>query len=164
MLMLKPNQPAPPLSVDTVGGGAWSLADQTPDSFTMIVFYRGLFCGICQDYLGSLVELADDFADRGVIAAAISMDSAQNAEAAVRDWRLGELTVGYGLSRDEAATWGLHLGTRLDDANQEYVFNQPGLFLIQPDQSIYAAFVQTSEFARPSFKQVLTAIDFQRPD
>lgn len=36
--MLKPRQPAPPLEVTTVDRKAWKLADQKPDSFTMMVF------------------------------------------------------------------------------------------------------------------------------
>ena len=36
-----PRQPVPELSVDTVGGGRWNLAEQRPENFTLIVFYRG---------------------------------------------------------------------------------------------------------------------------
>lgn len=44
---LMPRQPVPALEVPTVGGGTWRLADQHPESFTMVVFYRGLHCPIC---------------------------------------------------------------------------------------------------------------------
>ncbi len=49
---LMPRQPVPSLDVPTVGGGTWSLSGQTPEKFTMIVFYRGLHCPICSLYLG----------------------------------------------------------------------------------------------------------------
>ena len=39
-----PRQPAPSLSVPTVGGDTWTLSEQSPDSFTFIVFYRGMHC------------------------------------------------------------------------------------------------------------------------
>lgn len=44
---LIPRQPVPALEVATVGGGTWKLADQTPENFTMVVFFRGLHCPIC---------------------------------------------------------------------------------------------------------------------
>ena len=40
---LYPRQPVPALEVATVGGGTWKLADQRPDHFTMVVFYRGFW-------------------------------------------------------------------------------------------------------------------------
>jgi peroxiredoxin len=43
---LMPRQKVPALSVPLVGGGTWSLADQSPENFTMVVFYRGLHCPI----------------------------------------------------------------------------------------------------------------------
>lgn len=38
---LIPRQPVPSLELSTVGGGTWRLADQKPEHFTMVVFYRG---------------------------------------------------------------------------------------------------------------------------
>lgn len=164
MMMLKPGKRAPELEFDTLDGRRWRLADQEPESFTMVVFYRGLFCGTCEDYLKSLVALLPEFEARGVITAAVSMDTEADALESLREWSLGSLTLGYRLSRDMADAWGLHIDRRVGEDNLEYTFNQPGLFLIRPDNHIYAAFVQTSEFARPRFEQVLRAIDFQLSD
>lgn len=36
-----PRTLVPELVVETVGGGLWSLAEQQPKHFTMLVFYRG---------------------------------------------------------------------------------------------------------------------------
>ena len=44
---LIPRQPVPALEVPTVGGTGWRLADQKPETFTLVVFYRGLHCPIC---------------------------------------------------------------------------------------------------------------------
>ena len=49
MNVLKPRQPVPALEVDTLDG-PWSLADQSSENFTMVVFYRGLHCPICSRY------------------------------------------------------------------------------------------------------------------
>ena len=39
-------------------------------------------------------------------------------------------------------------------------FSEPGLFLVKPDGTLYAAFIQTMPFARPPLDQLLGAIDF----
>ncbi len=59
-----PRQPVPALSVPTVGGGAWTLGDQAPEHFTMIVFYRGYHCPICSRYLGDLDRKLEKFGQR----------------------------------------------------------------------------------------------------
>jgi len=38
---LTPNQTAPALTVPTVNGQTWTLTDQTPPNYTMIVFSIG---------------------------------------------------------------------------------------------------------------------------
>ncbi|HIE89539.1 MAG TPA: AhpC/TSA family protein, partial [Gammaproteobacteria bacterium] len=40
------------------------------------------------------------------------------------------------------------------------LFVEPGIFLVRPDQTLYFATVQTMPFARPSFGDILKAIDF----
>ncbi len=39
-------------------------------------------------------------------------------------------------------------------------FNEPGLFLVRPDGTLYAASVQSMPFARPHFSDVLAAVEF----
>jgi peroxiredoxin len=107
MNVLKPRQPVPALEVDTLDG-SWSLADQTPENFTMIVFYRGLHCPICTKYINELDRLSDDFAKIGVQTLAVSGDTRERAEQARQDWELSNLTVGYGVSVEQAREWGLH--------------------------------------------------------
>ena len=63
---LTPNQTAPTLTVPTVNGKTWTLADETPPNYTMIVFYRGLHCPICQTYLADLEDKLDQFKDLGL--------------------------------------------------------------------------------------------------
>ena len=56
MTVLKPRQTVPALEVSTLQG-PWSLGDQAPENFTMLVFYRGLHCPICSKYLAELEKL-----------------------------------------------------------------------------------------------------------
>lgn len=161
---LMPRQAVPDLAVPTVDGGAWRLADQAPEHFTMIVFYRGPHCPICSAYLGDLERRLGAFVERGVSVVAVSTDDAGRAAEAKRKWGLETLTVGYGLSLDAARAWGLYLsasrGTTSAGIEEPALFAEPGLFLVRPDGTLYFASVQTMPFARPAFGDILKALDF----
>ena len=40
-MQVYPRSRTPDLTVETVRHGTWTLADQNPESFTLLVFYRG---------------------------------------------------------------------------------------------------------------------------
>ena len=46
--MIKPTDAVPGLEVTTVGGGTWNLAEQKPEWFTLVEFYRGYHCPRCK--------------------------------------------------------------------------------------------------------------------
>ena len=161
---LIPRQPVPALNVATVGGGTWSLADQSPENFTMVVFYRGLHCPICSKYLGDLNNRAADFEAKGVSIVVLSSDSQERAETAKAEWGLDNLTVGYGVSLETAREWGLYIsagiGTTSIGIEEPTLFSEPGLFLVRPDGTLYFGSVQTMPFARPAFGDIAGALDF----
>ena len=163
-MTIKPRQPVPALEVQTVDGGTWRLADREPQAFTMVVFYRGLHCPICKGYLRDLDRRLGDFEARGVEAIAVSTDDEGRARRAKEEWGLERLPVGYGLSIDAARAWGLFVstsrGTTSAGVEEPALFNEPGLFLVKPDGTLYAASIQTMPFARPHFDEVLRAVDF----
>lgn len=163
MFMLKPKDTAPTLEVESLDGGLWHLSDQHPKTFTMIVFYRGLHCPSCREYLRELDRKLPEFIVRGVEVIAISADSRERAQAARQDWNLGKLGLGYGLTVEKAREWGLFISRRVKHSEPQK-FTEPGLFLIKPDHTVYAAFVQSTPFARPNLNQVLAAIDFMIED
>lgn len=158
-MSIKPRTKVPALSLPTVGGGRFDLAAQHPQSFTMLVFYRGLHCPICKTYLRDLDRRLDDFAKRGVVVAAVSTDTRERAEQSKRDWGIERLTQAYGLDIDEARQWGLYISAAIKP-EESPLFAEPGLFLIRPDTTLYAASIQSMPFARPSFADVLAAVDF----
>ena len=90
MNVLKPREAVPALEVDTLEG-AWSLAEQSPENFTMVVFYRGLHCPVCSKYIAELDRLLGDFAEIGVEVLALSTDTRERAEQARQDWGLSSL-------------------------------------------------------------------------
>ena len=163
MTVLKPRQPVPELNVSTLQG-PWSLAEQTPENFTMVVFYRGLHCPICSKYLVELNKLVDDFTEVGVSALALSSDGEERAQQAREDWGLDKVNVGYGLSVDQSRDWGLHRsagrGKTSVGIEEPAEFAEPGLYLIRPDNSLYWGQVSTMPFAHPHFREILGALSF----
>jgi peroxiredoxin len=164
MSRLVPRQAVPTLQVPTVGGEDWNLAAQQAERFALIVFYRGLHCPICRTYLSELDKLAEEFASRGVSVLAVSSDNAERAAAAREQWGLGNLTVGHSLGRDAARAWGLYIsasrGKTSIGIEEPALFNEPGIFLVRPDGTLYWGNVSTMPFARPHFREILGALDF----
>lgn len=162
--MLKTRQPTPPLSFPLAGGGSWTLSDQKPEHFTMIVFYRGLHCPICSRYLKDLNSRVEDFAKRGVEVVAVSTDDADRANRAKADWGLDKLALGFGVSIETARAWGLYISTSRGKTSigieEPATFAEPGIFIIRPDGTLYFVTIQSMPFARPSFQELLGAIDF----
>lgn len=162
--MLKPRKEVPALEFDTLEGGRWSLAEQKPQNFTMVVFYRGLHCPICRKYTTELNGMIEEFDKRGVATAITSTDSKERAQEAKTKWGLPKLTVGYGISIAKAREWGLYISTSrgMTSAGIEEppLFAEPGLFLVKPDRTLYWGSFATMPFARPHFSEISAAIDF----
>lgn len=161
---LYPRQPVPNLSVPTVNGENWDLKDHLGDNFTLVVFYRGLHCPICSRYLADLDKKLDKFAALGTQVIAISSDDRERAEQTSADWKLENLTLGYGLDLDDARKWGLYISTSKGKTSsgleEPALFAEPAMYLIRNDGTLYFGSVQTMPFARPSFAEVLGALDF----
>lgn len=162
--MLVPRQSVPALTVNTVAHGQFNLLSDPPQHFTMVVFYRGLHCPICAKYLMELERLVPDFEKRGVRTIAISSDTADRASAMAEKIKAARLPIGYELDLRSAREWGLYLsesrGKTSIGIEEPPLFSEPGVFLIQPDGSLYYGAVQTMPFARPNFTDLIGAIDF----
>ncbi len=163
MKVLKPREPVPALDVDTLDG-SWSLAERKPENFTLVVFYRGLHCPICSKYLAEMNKMVDDFAEIGVGMIALSQDTRERAEQAREDWGLGKLEVGYGATLEQVRDWGLHRssgrGKTSIGIEEPAEFNEPGAFIVKPDQTLYWSQVSTMPFARPHFREIHGALKF----
>jgi len=161
---LMPRKPVPGLEFDLLGGGHWSLKDDTPERFNMIVFYRGLHCPICRRYTSELNGMIGEFDKRGVSTVITSNDAEERAQTAKDTWGLPNLRVGYGVPLEKSREWGLYVstsrGTTSAGVDEPALFAEPGLFLVRPDKTLYWATVQTMPFARPHFPEILQAIDF----
>ena len=155
-----PTTPAPDLDVPLVGGGQFRLADERPDAFTLVVFYRGRHCPICRGYLAELNRTLDDFAATGFTSVvAVSGDDADRAGKSVIEWGLDHLQVGYGQSVGSMRDWGLFVSKGVKDPEPD-LFGEPGVFLIRPDSTVYMAAVNSMPAARPRIADILGAAKF----
>lgn len=155
-----PRQKTPALNFPLVGGVTWSLDAQTPEHFTMIVFYRGYHCPLCKNQLNDLLSKKEDFAAAGVNMVVVSSNDKELAEKTVEEWGLQGLDVGHTLELADALEWGLHLSAGREGTAEPEVFSEPGIFLVRPDGTLYFSSIQTMPFARPQFSDILSAAKF----
>lgn len=159
MSNVHPRQPAPDLEVETLDGGRWQLSAQQPESFTMIVFYRGLHCPVCRQYLGELSGMGDEFESRGVEVIAVSGDTLDRAERARDQWELDGLKLGYELPVDVMRRWGLFVSKAIKDEEPDE-FGEPALVLVDPDGRVFYTAVNSMPFGRPKLEDIRDAVDF----
>ncbi|MBO2544981.1 redoxin domain-containing protein [Salegentibacter sp. BDJ18] len=153
-----PRKEVPRLRVETTSGMQWDIRDQKPENFTMVIFYRGLHCPVCKSYLEELNKKVEKFQEKGVSVICLSANNKSLAEKTVKEWEVYNLTIGYNFNPEDARKWDLYISEGINDEPE--VFFEPGLFLVKPDNTLYAASIQTMPFARPKFDELLKAIDF----
>ena len=158
--MLIPNRPVPSLDLPLTIDARFNLADQSPDNFTMLVFYRGKHCPICKNYLETIADKLDAITKRGINPFAISMDSEERAKVVDEEWDTGDLPLCYDLSEEKAREWGLYISEKREGSDEPEVFSEPGLFLVRPDGTLFFAQAQSAPFTRPSIDQLLDGVDF----
>ena len=159
MPTLIPRQKVAKLEVQTVNGSTWKLSEQNPKTFTMVVFYRGLHCPICRTYLQDLEQCLKEFWQRGLDVIAVSGDVEDRASRAKEEWGLYQLMIGYGQSIDSMREWGLYISHSIKNSEPPQ-FGEPGIFLVKPNGELYYAAINSMPFARPRFKDLLSAVDF----
>jgi peroxiredoxin len=154
-----PGTLAPALRFNTSDGVPWTLGERPPEIFTLVAFYRGVFCPYCREFISSLDRLAYEFRTRGIQPIAVSVDSQELARAAVEQWKLTQLPIGYGLDLDVARQWGLFI-SQVDREGRTARFTEPGMFLIKPKNEIYAAFLSSLPCGRPDLASLISGLDF----
>ncbi|MBC6438004.1 MAG: AhpC/TSA family protein [Rhodobacteraceae bacterium] len=162
--MLLPRQKTPDLTVPLLGGGTFDLRTETAKRGTVVCFYRGLHCPVCATYLTEFETLVGAFAERGVASVAISSDRQDRAQGMAEKINAQALRFGHDLPLARARDWGLYIsnsrGKTSIGIEEPPLFTEPGLFLINPDQTLYYMSVQTMPFVRPHFRELLGAVDF----
>ncbi len=158
--MIKPDTQVPELKLPLTIGAEYHLAKQDPDTFTLVVMYRGKHCPICKKQLEALGDKLGAFTEAGVNPVAVSMDDKERAMVVDGEWKTGDLPLAYDMSEETAREWGLFISQKRPDSDEPEKFSEPGLFLVKPDGKLYYSSIQNSPFARPSLDDLLEAIKF----
>jgi len=156
---VRPRQHAPELDVTLLNGGTFRLGERTPERFTMLVFFRGLHCPVCQSQLRELDRRHDDLAGRGIEVLAISAETEERTRVLHHQWKLDRLELGYGLTEAQMRAWDLFISRGIGD-DEPALFNEPGLFLISPHGSVYYESILSMPVGRPRLDDLLGGIDY----
>ena len=158
--MLKPGQKVPELDLPLTIDARFVLSDQSPENFTMLVFYRGKHCPICKKYLTELGGKLSQFTDKGINVFAISMDSPERAAVAHEEWETHDLPLAHSLSEEKAREYGLYISQKRPDSDEPEMFSEPGLFVVKPDGTLHFAQTQSAPFTRPDLDDLLEGLMF----
>lgn len=156
---IMPESKAPALKLPLVGGAAFDLAEEKPENFTMVLFYRGYHCPVCKGYLSGLVGLLEGYEKAGFNVVVASMNDEELATKAATEWDLGSLRVAYGMTLEDAKNWGLWISKAFKDVEAEF-FTEPGLFWVKPDGTIYLADISNMPWARPDLGNLLGKVGY----
>jgi peroxiredoxin len=157
-------------------GETFDLHQQSPENFTIVVFYRGKHCPICKFYLREIEEHYESLKQNGMEIVAISMDDGEKAlETAIEVSALVDdnaekktdenslqlsFPIAYGLTVEKAREWGLYLSSARPGSSEPDVFSEAGLFVIRPDHTVFMVQVQSAPFTRPSIQQLIGGLKF----
>lgn len=156
---VRPGRTAPALELPLVGGGRFHLADRTPDLFTMLVFNRGLHCPACRAQLSELDRRLAELGEKGIEVVSISGESEERATRMRDEWKLEEVPLAYDLTEEQMREWGLFVSRAIKD-DEPALFNEPALFLISPDGSVYYEALLSMPVGRPRIDDLLGGIEF----
>ena len=154
-----PGRAAQALELPLVGGGTFRLADRRPAMFTLLFFNRGLHCPVCQAQLRELDRRLDEVVLRGIEVVSISGEGEERATRMRDDWAVRRVPLAYGLSEAQMREWGLFVSRAIKD-DEPPVFNEPALFLIRPDGTIYYESILSMPVGRPRLDDLLGGIDW----
>jgi peroxiredoxin len=156
---LMPNTQAPALKLPLVGGGTYDLAQESPENFTMVVFYRGYHCPACKNYIGGLAKLLSEYEAAGLSVVAVSMNDEELAQKAADEWDVGNLRIAYGMTLEDAKAWGLWVSKAFKEVEADF-FTEPGLFWLKPDGTVYLADISNMPWARPDLQNLLSKVSY----
>jgi peroxiredoxin len=125
----------------------------------MVVFFRGLHCPICRGQLRELDRGLDKLSEKGIDVIALSGDTRDRTQQLHEEWRLERLPLGFGLTEPDMRAWGLFVSHGISE-DEPALFNEPGLFLIHSDGTVFYESLLSMPVGRPSLDELLAAVDY----
>ena len=146
----------PDISFSLINGDTIRLSEET-SNWTLLVVYRGLHCPICKDYAAKLENKLSKLRDINTQLILISADPKEKATIFAEELDL-KSKIGYGLTIDQMRKLGLYLSEPRPN-EVDYVFPEPGLFLINPKGKIHIIEISNAPFVRPDIDLILRGIN-----
>ena len=115
---------------------------------TIVVFYRGFWCGTCKTWLGELAAHADELSQRDIGVVAISADSV--ADMAPLQTKLAKITVLTDPGMPTITAWGL----RVPGAESP----SPGTFVVGRDGIVQWRRLEDKRSDWPTYLELVAAL------
>ncbi|QUS37031.1 redoxin domain-containing protein [Falsirhodobacter algicola] len=154
-----PDSAAPAIDARTADGAAFELPVAPEGSLSLVFFYRGIHCPKCKDQIEELARREEELRAAGLIVSAVSMDDDERFARQQKEWDLGALKIGHAQTEESARAWGLYISDKAKDAEPTR-FAEPAIYVLKPDNRIYALFVQNTPFARPQIDDLIQGLGF----
>lgn len=156
-MAIKSGYAVPALDLPLVGGGRFVLGNPPPESFTVLVFYRGLHCQRCPGQLRSYQALLAEFRESGTEVIAITSDDETRATKSAAAWGVTQLPIAYGFSLEAAQVWGIHI-TSASKPDEPALFTEPATFVVKKDGRLDIGVVNSGPRLRPAAEEVLAHV------
>ncbi|MBI4286973.1 MAG: peroxiredoxin family protein [Chloroflexi bacterium] len=150
MPKLRPGDTPPDFSLPDLKGKHFRLHDHLDGRKTLLLFFRGEWCPICNIQLHALQEKAAEFEKENAQIVAVSTDTAENSLKLAGKHNLG-FPLLVGLKRETADAYDLYY-------NEERRCAEPAVFVIRPSRSIAYASLQSGPLGRPSVDDLLNIV------
>lgn len=128
MSRLKPGDKAPDFTIKDLEGKPHQLYDYLNGQKTVLLFYRGEWCPICNIQLKSFQDKLAEFHKENAQIIAVSTDTPQNSQKLAEKHNLG-FPVLAGLGRETVEDYGLFY-------NHEKGHAEPAVFILRPDSTV----------------------------
>ncbi len=150
MPRLEPGDKAPDFTINDLEGKHHQLYDYLNGQKTVLIFYRGEWCPVCNLQLHSLQEKLAEFQKENAQILAVSTDTPENSQKLVGKHNLG-FPVLAGLSREVAEAYDLFF-------SEEKGYAEPAVFILRPDGTVAYASLQSGALGRPSSDDLLRIV------
>lgn len=147
MPRLKPGDKAPDFTIKDLEGNQHRLYDYLNGQKTVLLFYRGEWCPVCNLQLHSLQEKLADFQKENAQIIAISTDTPGNSQKLIAKHNLA-FPVLADLAREAVEAYDLFF-------NEEKGYAEPAVFILRPDGTIAYASLQSGPLGRPNNDDLL---------
>lgn len=159
---LSAGQPFPKMTVAKYGGGEVVLgATSGPDSWQLVVVYRGKHCPLCTEYLSELNVVLPELKALNVDVVAVSVDPEEKARIQLEQVK-PNFDVGYDLSLEQMQALGLYISHPRFPEEHDRPFAEPGLFVINSEGAIQIIAISNAPFTRPDLKSLVMGLKFVR--